>query len=145
MILTYTYSFSITVFPFVFIAVFYIAIAIKLCIHKHSNNTSHVPTSAISTMSLAIVITFVLLYFPIVLCYIIARAMSEELLSTDYIPLFIAGQVSNLLLKVNGATNFIFYMLLCKTFSSEAKKKLCCCRFKDSVSPHNLYGCYMVI
>ena len=86
------------------------------------------PTSSVSAMVLAIVAIYLLLYFPIVLCHVTARAMSESLQTTQIDSLYIAGQVAGLLVRVNCAINFILYVLLCKTFLNEAKKMFSSCR-----------------
>ena len=127
-ILSSIFSFCITLFPFVFIAIFNISITIKLHVHRNGSNTRQVPTSSVSAMVLAIVVAYLLLYFPIVLCHIVARIMSESLQTTQITSLYIAGQVAGLLVRVNCAINFILYVFLCKTFLNEAKKMFSSCR-----------------
>ena len=134
-VFTALYTSTTGIIPLLTIVGFNVAVAVKLWVHKLQHRESTIPTSTVTAMLLATVVSYILLCCPLFITHGIAIHMSEHLFSSKIKPLYITGQIALLLTRLYGTVDLACNATFCPSFRHELKTMLCSKRRTAAVEP----------
>ena len=119
--------------PFLLVCVWNILIIVKLIRHRSQAPSATVNQSAThhrtTAMLLAVVVTFMVLYIPAPVLYIVSIQLEEDFYNITQLELYIVSQIVLLCPVVNSSVNFFLYIIWGRTFRtrflSMIKPKAC--------------------